>query len=109
MFAKVISPLGFPLLLTFISWFLLRNQIANRTVRRAKMRLWLAIATAIACGDYAIAWHDEIGSAWQHHPEFTLLATLIVFMVFNAVSPPLHSFTTFLNDEPPQHSERKVR
>jgi len=93
-------------LLTFVGWFLSRNEIADGNGRRAKMRLWITIAAAVACAGYAIAWHNEIGSAWQNHPEFTLFATLIVFVVFSAVAQ--HSFTTFLNDEPTQHSGRKV-
>jgi hypothetical protein len=108
MMAKVFSPLGFPLLFVVISWVWLRNQSADHKAARAKMRLWIVIASMIACGDYAIAWHNEIGSAWQNHPEFTLFATLIAFAVFNAVAPPLDSFTTSFNNGPLQHSVKKT-
>jgi cytochrome bd-type quinol oxidase subunit 2 len=108
MIAKVLSPLGFPLLFVVIGWIALRNQRADHKAARSKMRLWIVIASMIACGDYAIAWHNEIGSAWLNHPELTLFATLIAFAVFNAVAPPLDSLTMSFNNGPLQHSEKKT-
>jgi hypothetical protein len=109
MIEKLLSPLVFPLGFLAATWVWLRIQSPDHKVGRAKIRFWIACASVIACGKYALAWHSEIGSAWQTHPGLTLFGTLIVFATLNAVAPHLHSFPTMFPDiGVRQHSEARV-
>ena len=90
---KIISPVGFPLVLLVIFWFSERNKNPERKADRATMRFWTGVCILIACGEYDVAWHNEIGLAWQNHPELALFATLAIFVAISVTTGPLPDFT----------------
>jgi cytochrome bd-type quinol oxidase subunit 2 len=105
---KIVEPIMFPLLLVGLFWLSERNKNPDHRANREKMRFWVGVAILIACGELAVAWHNEIGSAWQNHPELTFFATLIVLTGFNAVVLPRHRLTALLDDEPLQPAAKKA-
>jgi hypothetical protein len=57
------------------------GRIANYyEVPRKKIGFWIAVAGWIACANYALEWHNEIGKVWQDHPGIALGLTFAVFM-----------------------------
>jgi len=106
---KFVSPMVFALILVSLSWLSERNKSPDRKPDRRRMRFWIACWSLMACGEYALAWHKEIGLAWQNHPGLTLFGTLIVLGIFNAITPPLDDFlTTFPDAKPRSHSQARV-
>jgi hypothetical protein len=103
---KLFSPLLFPAGLLAAAWLLRRIQNPDREIQRANLRFWLGSATVIACGEYAVAWHNEIGSAWQTSPALTLLGTFIAFLGIVIVAPSLSSFEAILPANPPPQQRR---
>jgi hypothetical protein len=87
MVAKFLSPIAWSLGFLICTWVWLRIKSPDHKVGRAKMHPWIGVASFIAGGKYAVAWHSEIGAAWQNHPILALLSTFVVFMLT----------TTFLN------------
>ena len=80
LYEKLISPVAVPVLVFAIAYLLLR--IKNRESQtRSPLGFWFTVALWIACERFALAWHDEIGSAWQMHPSVTMAATFVIFMV----------------------------
>ena len=63
MFQRLIEPMMFPLILLGIFWFTERNKTPQHKPDRQKMRFWIGCCALIACGEYAVAWHKEIGLA----------------------------------------------
>jgi len=86
---KLISPAGFPLVLFAIFWFSERNKSPERKASRAKMRFWAGLCGFMACADYAVAWHNEIGMAWQNHPELTFFSIFAVVGALFTIARPL--------------------
>jgi len=103
---KLFSPLLFPAGLLAAAWLLRRIQNPDSEIRRANLRFWLGSATVIACGEYAVAWHNEIGSAWQTSPVLTLFGTFIAFVVIVAAAPSLSSFEAIVPANPPPPQSR---
>jgi len=95
---KIVEPIVFGFLFVALFWFSERNKNPERKVNRSKMRFWVAVATWMACAELATSWHNEIGSAWQNHPELTLFGTLMVFGILIAVAPSSHSFLAMFPD-----------
>ncbi len=91
MFAKFLSPVAWSLVFLACAWFWLRIQSLGHKMGRAKMYFWIWTASFIALGKYAVAWHYEIGTAWQNHPTLALLSTFIVFMLMatSLKAPPM--------------------
>jgi hypothetical protein len=109
MITKIIEPFAFGFLFVVLFWFSERNKNPEHKVDHEKMRYWVAFATWMACAEFASTWHNEIGSAWQNHPDLTLVGTLIVFAILNAVAQPLQRFLTMLPDNGArQHSQARV-
>jgi hypothetical protein len=104
---KVAEPIVFGFLYVFLFWLSERNKNSERKVYREKMRFWVSFATWMACAEFASTWHNEIGLAWQNHPDLTLFGTLIVFAILGAVAPPLNSLTATFPDKLLQRGERK--
>jgi hypothetical protein len=96
MMEKLLSPLLFPAGLLATASLLRRIQNPDADIRRANLRFWLGSATVIACGEYAVAWHNEIGAAWQSNPTFALLGTFIAFVGIVAAAPSLSSFEAII-------------
>jgi hypothetical protein len=89
MLGKIISPVGFPLTLLALFWFSERNKNPDHKPDRKKMRFWIGCCSLMACGEYAMVWHNEIGLAWQNHPELTVFSTLaVVAAIFATAGPP---------------------
>ncbi len=106
MVSRIVGPIVFGFLFVVLFWLSERNKNAERRVDRKKMRFWVAFATWMACAEFASTWHNEIGSAWQNHPDLTLFGTLIVFAMINAT---LHDFLTVLPDDGARgHSQARV-
>jgi hypothetical protein len=99
---KLFSPLLFPTGLLAAAWLLRRIQNPDTQIQRANLRFWLGSAIVIACGEYAVAWHNEIGSAWQASPVLTLFGTFVAFLGIIRVAPSLSSFETIVPANPPQ-------
>lgn len=105
---KIVEPIVFGFLFVVLFWLSERSKNLERKVDHGKMRFWVGFATWMACLELANAWHSEIGSAWQKHPELTLFGTLIAFAILNAIAPPLHSFPRMFPDNEPRHSQARV-
>jgi hypothetical protein len=86
---KIVEPVVFGFLFVVLFWLSERNKSPERKVDRKKLRFWVAFSVWMACAEFASAWHNEIGSAWQSHPDLSLFGTLIVFAILNAVAPSL--------------------
>jgi magnesium-transporting ATPase (P-type) len=99
MVRRIVEPIVFGFLFVIIFWLSERNKNPERKVDRGKMRFWMAFATWMTCAEFASLWHNQIGSAWQNHPDFTVFGTLIVFAILNAVAPPLHDLLTMFPDD----------
>jgi len=84
---KFLSPVVFPLILLGLCWLSERNKSPDHTPNRDRMRFWIACWTLLAVGDYAIAWHNEIGHAWQSYPTVTFFSTLVIFVVIGWLPP----------------------
>ena len=109
MMEKLFSPLLFPTGLLAAAWVLRRIQNPDPEIRRANLRFWLGSATVIACGEYAVAWHNEIGAAWQSSPLLTLLATFVAFVGIVAAAPSRSSFEAILPVNPsPRQSQEQI-
>jgi hypothetical protein len=78
MVAKFLSPIAWSLGFLACTWLWLRIQSPDHKVERGKMHFWIGMASFIAFAKYAVAWHYEIGAAWQNHPILALLSTFIV-------------------------------
>jgi hypothetical protein len=78
MLEKLLSPIALGLSFLVVSWLFGRIQGSNRAWPTS---FWIGVACLITCGRYAIAWHYEIGSAWQSHPTLAMLSTFVVFML----------------------------
>jgi hypothetical protein len=82
MYEKLISPAGVPVLVLAIAYLLQR--IKNRESQtRPPMGFWFTVALWIAGERFALAWHYEIGSAWQMHPTAALAVTFVAFVVIS--------------------------
>ena len=103
---KLFSPLLFPAGLLAVAWLLRRIQNSDPQTQRANVRFWLGSATVIACGEYAVAWHNEIAAAWQTSPTLTLFGTFVVFLGIVAAAPSLESFEALVPANPPQQERR---
>ena len=103
---KLFSPLLFPTGLLAAAWLLRRIQNPNPEIQRANLRFWLGSATVIACGEYAVAWHNEIGSAWQTSPSLTLFGTFIAFLGIVRVAPSPSSFEAIVPTNPSPQERR---
>jgi hypothetical protein len=87
---RLVWPIGFPIFFLAIAWFAERNASTDHKVGRKKMRLWFVVSLALACSEYAEAWHNEIGFAWHQHAGLTEFLTFMVFIViFFALRPLL--------------------
>jgi hypothetical protein len=93
MFHKLVEPIVFPLILLGLFWFSERHKGPDRKADWQKMRFWIGVCSLMACGEYAVAWHWEIGLAWQNHPNWALFSTLAVFVALFASAGPLPDFT----------------
>jgi hypothetical protein len=82
MTTRLISPLVSPLLV-LCSGYLLGRVADYYQAPRKKIGFWVVLASWIACFKYALEWHNEIGEAWQSHPNIALGLTLIVFMILS--------------------------
>jgi hypothetical protein len=106
---RIVEPMVFGFLFVLLFWLSERNRNPERKVDRDKLRFWVGFGTWMACAEFASAWHSQIGSAWQNHPDLTLFGTLIVFAILSAVGPPLHGFLrTLPDDEPGRYSQARV-
>jgi hypothetical protein len=106
---KLLSPLLFPAGLLAAAWLLRRIQNPDPQIQRANLRFWLGSATVIACGEYAVAWHNEIGSAWQTSPALTLFGTFAAFVGIIVAAPSLSSFEAILPaNSPPQECRTEI-
>ena len=74
MIDKIISPIGFPLVLVVIFWFSERNKSSEHKADRAKMRFGQGFVV-LWPGEDAVAWRKEIERAGQDYPNLALLMT----------------------------------
>ncbi len=100
---RIVEPIGFPLLLLGLFWLGERNNNPDRKADPKKMRFWLGVASLIACGEFATAWHNEIGWAWQRHPQLTFFASPIVFMTVFRLAVPIRPDSSW-----PPYTQNKV-
>jgi hypothetical protein len=92
MFHKLVEPIMFPLIFLGLFWFSERNKNSDRKPDRQKMRFWTGVCALMACGEYAAAWHGEIGLAWQNYPNLTSFSTLAVVAAIFGSTGPLPEF-----------------
>src|SRR5438270_2373915 len=78
MVSRIVEPILFGFLFVVLFWLSERNNNRERKVDRKKMRFWVAFSAWMTCVEFASAWHNEIGSAWQNHPDLSLFGTLVV-------------------------------
>ena len=79
MISKLVSPLVFPAIFLAFVWRIAKRASSDHKVGH-EMDRWIVIAVVATCVSYAMAWHNEIGRAWQNHPSQTALLTLLVSM-----------------------------
>ncbi len=110
MFDRIVEPIMFPMFLMGLLWLSERSKNPNGKANRERMWFWVGVAILITCGELATAWHNEIGWAWQNHPELSFFAALTVFMtIFRIVAPTGDGLLTTLSGSPsPQHNQNKV-
>jgi hypothetical protein len=83
----------FPLFLFGLFWFSERNKSPDRKADPRKMRFWIGVCSLMACGEYAEAWHWEIGLAWQNHPNWAIFSTVAVLTAIFASTGQPPDFT----------------
>ena len=69
---RIVEPIVFGFLFVVLFWLSERNNDPERKVDGKKMRFWVAFSAWMTCVEFASAWHNEIGSAWQNHPDLSL-------------------------------------
>jgi hypothetical protein len=106
MMEKLLSPLLFPAGLLAAASLLRRIQNPDADIRRANLRFWFGSASVIACGEYAVAWHNEIGTVWQTSPGLALFGTFIAFVGIVAAAPSLSSFEAIIPAKPSAQPSR---
>jgi hypothetical protein len=85
---RIVEPIVFPLLLVGLSWLMERNKSADRKADHERMKVWIGCWSFLACVEYALAWHKEIGLLWQSHPAIALSSTLAIFVVISLLPSP---------------------
>ncbi len=95
---RIVEPIVFGFLFVVLFWLSERNNDPERKVDGKKMRFWVAFSAWMTCVEFASAWHNEIGSAWQNHPDLSLLGTLVVFAILKAIGPTLPDLLTIFPD-----------
>jgi hypothetical protein len=73
---KLLSPIALFLGVLISGWLFGQIQGPDRAIR---LRFWIFVSSGVACMSLAVAWHNEIGSAWQNNPHVTALATFAFF------------------------------